>query len=96
MRYLIQTKIKADGNIWSFKPVNGKGELPFSLQASEDQIRTLFRKLKVKDDISQPRSNKGLTYQQMMDEIKSGRDNLVYIWSNYYPKSVEDARKLIN
>ncbi|MDA3854936.1 MAG: hypothetical protein PF569_01660 [Candidatus Woesearchaeota archaeon] len=95
MAYLIKVIVSVDStNIWEFKPTDS-GYNKFSLKASEQQIKTLLRKIKAKDDVTSPNSSRGITYQQMIDEIKSDRDNIIYVWSTMYPKSVNEAMGLI-
>jgi hypothetical protein len=50
--------------------------------ASADDIAKLFLKSKVRDNASEPRSRKGTTYRQIVDDILSGEDRISWIWSN--------------
>jgi len=49
---------------------------------SIEDVAKLFLKAKVKDDARKPRSIRGVTYRQMVEDIFSGVDRISWIWSN--------------
>ena len=96
MRYLVHIRMTVDNsNVWTMKPISGKEDKQFSFKASDDMVRKLLFNIKATDDIVEPRSKKALTYQQIIDEIKSDRDNMIYVWSEKYPKSLEQVKELM-
>jgi hypothetical protein len=62
--------------------------------ASADDITKLFLKAKVKDDTSEPRSRKGTTYRQMVDDILSGADRISWLWSNSVQTFLVTAKEM--
>ena len=61
-----------------------KSKIRVSLRdTTADDVATIFLKGKVKDNASEPRSRKGATYRQMVDDILSGVDRISWVWSNH-------------
>lgn len=99
MWYLVQCNIEYDSedNIWFLNPdVSSKerGCRGFKIKASPNMMKKLLFKLKAKDDITSPRSSKGRTYQQIVDEIMNNTDNVVYFKSTTYPKNKDELNKI--
>ncbi len=95
MRYLLHVRLSNKGDLWTFYPMNSrKGERFFKVDLSNDDLKTLLRKMKAKDEKTSPRSSKGRTYQQMIDDAKSGRDNQIWVWNTFYPMTADVAMKI--
>jgi hypothetical protein len=62
--------------------------------ASAEDIAKLFLKAKVRDNASEPRSRKGATYRQMVDDILSGVDRISWIWSNHLQIFLSTAKEM--
>jgi len=87
-RFLIKSQIfyDEDGDgVYEILPENGGTRLAF--KASDEQMIKFLRRVKAKDSDTSPRSFKGQTYNTMLNSIKHGSNNCVWIWSNFYPKA---------
>jgi hypothetical protein len=49
--------------------------------ASPEQIASIFRKARVKDDSTEPRSVRGKTYLEIVAAIINGTDQTNYLWN---------------
>jgi hypothetical protein len=87
-RYLIQASIYYDEDgdgIYEVLPKNGGSKLAF--KATDEQMLRFLRRVKIKDSFSEPRSYKGTTYSDMLNNIKQGINPVFYVWSNNYPSN---------
>lgn len=96
---LFKAKLFKQGeNQWRIVPVQKKdgsqvrhGDITF--RGSEDKLKLLLRRLKAKDNASDPPSSKGKTYQQMIDSAKDKSDPYIWIWS-YMWKMYKNNNKI--
>jgi len=72
-----------DGSSWLFvvDDWNRKTHVSLVNKTAGDIIK-LFIRGKVKDNAKQPRSIRGVTYQQIVDGVISGADRVCWLWSN--------------
>jgi len=83
MRKLLKTYVINNGaKAWTLK--NEYGERIF-YGDTEDFIR-LLKRLKVSDNLTDPRSKRNLTYMDIVQGILNHTNPYIYIWSNRYPK----------
>jgi hypothetical protein len=72
-----------------------KSKIQVSLRdTSVDVITKLFQKGKVRDNASEPRSYKGTTYRQIVEDILSGVDRISWVWSNHLQYFYAAAKEL--
>jgi len=82
MRYLVKIRVFFDGkNKWT---LNSKHGVKVFTGTREEFAKYLMR-IKAKDDITDPRSFRGMTYLKIVDEILSGKDSFIWVWSNNFP-----------
>ena len=79
-------------NIWNIK---SEGYANGSFKATDDRIKKLFRYIKAKDSIKLPNSRKKVTYQMMIDEVKSDKYNQIYVWKSRIPTDLDTMKKLM-
>lgn len=87
-RFLIKSQIFYDEDndgVYEVIPENGGTRLAF--KATDEQMIRFLRRIKTKDSKTLPRSYKGLTYNDILQDIKQGVNPCVWIWSNHYPNS---------
>jgi len=78
----------ADGTVdkasWHFTVDDWKSKVHVSFMGkSVDEITKLFMKAHVKDNASEPRSARGTTYRQMVEDVLTGVDRVSWVWSNH-------------
>jgi hypothetical protein len=74
----------ADKASWYFVVDDWKTKVQISIQnKSVNEISKLFQKAHVKDNASEPRSFRGTTYRQIVQDILNGVDRMSWIWSNH-------------
>jgi hypothetical protein len=72
-----------------------KNKVQVSLRdVSADNVAKVFHKGKVKDNASEPRSYKGITYRQMVEDILGGIDRISWVWSNHLQDFYVAAKEL--
>jgi len=90
MRFLYKCRITIykDSYTLNCTPLNSNGYKNKSLvfRGSEEGFKKFLMKVKAKDTETLPASSKNRTYQQMIDQAKSGEDPYIYIWSNMLPQ----------
>ena len=84
MRYLIRARVQYDLPTNTFTLNSDKGGTRVFRGDREAFIKFLM-KIKAKDNESDPRSNRKKTYADIADEIISGTDPYIYVWSNTWP-----------
>jgi len=69
---------------WLFVVDDWRSKVQVSLREnSVEEVAKLFQKGQVRDNASEPRSHKGTTYKQIVEDILSGVDRVSWIWSNH-------------
>jgi hypothetical protein len=83
MRYLVKAKVLWDGkDTWTI--ISDKnGTRVF--RGNKEAFTKFLRKIKAKDNLHDPRSFRSLTYAGIVDEIISGKDNIIYVWGHHFP-----------
>jgi len=85
----------ADKAAWLFVIDDWQRKTQVSLRdKSIEDVAKLFMKAKVKDNAKQPRSIRGTTYRQMVEEIYSGADRISWIWSNQVGLFYDAAKQM--
>ena len=56
-------------------------------RGSEAGFKKFLKRVKASDSETYPPSKRHTTYQQMIDDVKSGKHTYVYIWSEKIPKA---------
>jgi len=82
-------------NIWSLKILDNEAVNTFHFKATNDMIKRLFTRMKVKDEIIYPNKRKMVTYQGIIDYIKEKGLGHIFIWKSYCPKSLQDLERLM-
>lgn len=90
-RYLVELKGYYDQGNWFFRWEGGRVSIP---QAAPESIAKLFQAGQVKDRATQPRSQRGKTYMEIVEGIRTGADCLSWIWSSDLPAFKDYAAKL--
>lgn len=94
-RYLLKVKIDNKDQIWKLTPLNPKnGERQVKVELTDEDFKTLLRRIQAKDNETTPRSSKNRTYQQMIDQAKDKEDNIIWVWSSFYPLTKDVAMEL--
>lgn len=94
-RYLLKVKIETKNGVWKLTPVNPRSnEKQLKLELTDFDFKTLLRRIKAKDSDTSPRSSKNRTYQQMIDEAINNTDNIIWVWSTFYPVTKDVAMEL--
>lgn len=90
MRFLYKCRITIykDSYTLNCSPLKVDGQKNKSLvfRGSEEGFKTFLRKIKAKDTQTSPASKKNRTYQDMINQAKTGEDPYVYVWSNLLPQ----------
>ncbi len=82
MRYLIKAKIHYDGNsTWTLN--SNAGTRVF--HGDINSFAKFLQKIKAKDNFMDPKSFRSMTYKSIANEVINGKDNTIFIWSNYWP-----------
>ena len=90
-RTLVELNGYYDQGNWFFKWEGGR----VSLQGiSPEDIAQLLQKGQVKDSVTQPKSQRGKTYAEMVAGIQTGTDRLSWIWSSDLPSFKSAAQSL--
>jgi hypothetical protein len=55
-------------------------------RGTEEQFCIFLRRIKAKDNATDPPSSKGRTYRQMIQTAKDGTDPYIWIWSKFWNK----------
>ena len=79
-------------SVWTIKT---DGYINGSFKATDDKLRKLFRYIKAKDSIKLPLSRKKVTYQTMINEIKSNKYNKIYAWKSKVSTDLESIKKVM-
>lgn len=94
MKRIIRVTVKYSGKVWHFIPEDNQLN-DYKFMASDEEMIRFLRRIKAKDEQTDPKSMRGLTYKNIIDEIKSGRDNQIFVFRKYYPSSEETVRSLL-
>ena len=90
MRFLYKCRITIykDSYTLNCTPLNSKDQKNKSIvfRGSEEGFKAFLRRIKAKDTQTSPASEKNRTYQQMVDQAKSGEDPYIYVWNNLLPQ----------
>lgn len=88
-----------DDNIFRLIPDDTSkvyGAQAFATKATPNQILKFLKRCGSADELTSPRSKRGITYQQIVDNIIDGNYNSIYVFSHKYPKNLQDfQRKLL-
>jgi hypothetical protein len=98
MKRLIPIKVNFDEeeNSWTFSP-SEEGMQKFLIHNKDEKlIRRALRRIKAKDSKIYPNRRKLTTYQDMLDGIKSGQTNTIYVWKSFYPVSKQVIDELFS
>ena len=63
--------------------------------ASDEDLARAFRKSQMKDEETEPRSQRGKTYMEMVQAIKNGTDHTNYIWSTFASVLLTELEALV-
>lgn len=89
MRFLYRCRIQVykDSYNLNCKPLNVTNQKARTIvfRGTEEAFKKFLMRVKAKDTQTEPASVKNRTYQQMIDQAKTGLDPYVYIWSNNLP-----------
>ena len=98
MRKLFKITIDTDDdNIYRFTPDGESrqyGAKEFVIKADDGMLKNFLRRCKAADEGSSPRSYRAVTYNEIITLIKNKNCN-IYIFSNMYPKTVEELTKIM-
>lgn len=98
MYILYKIKIENEDNVYTFTPdeaskLNGASQ--YSIKANNQLLKRFLRRSGTADEITSPRSKRGMTYDSILSNIESGTDNYVYVFAHKYPKSLEDLQRIM-
>jgi len=62
---------------------------------SDEELARAFRKCQMKDEETEPRSERGKTYMGMVQSIKNGTDHINYVWSNFTEALLNELQSLV-
>jgi len=82
MRKLYKVNVMKMGDTYSF---NYEGKVKV-YRGSEVGLKLLLRRLGASDNVSEPRSFRGKTFDTITQEIVSQSDPFIYVWSNIMDK----------
>ncbi|KKM56943.1 hypothetical protein LCGC14_1551160 [marine sediment metagenome] len=84
MRCLLKIFVIFDNSKgWTLK--NSKGEKTF--YGNQEGFVTLLKRLKVSDDLSNPRSYRALKYSDIVNGIIDHTSPYIWVWSNIWNKN---------
>jgi hypothetical protein len=83
MRRLYKIRVECQGNnLYFFRVVNYDNIKSLTLRTSKEGLRKFLIRIKAKDTKTTPSSMRGITYKIMVDDILTGIDNEIWVWSN--------------
>ena len=77
-RHLIQFKVTYGNNTFTLKS-DGITKI---FKGTKEEFAKFLKNIQAKDNYSEPKSARKLTYMQITDEIITGNDPIIYVWSN--------------
>lgn len=91
MHFLYKCRITIfnDSYTLNCSPLNviDKSSKSLVFRGSEEGFKKFLKRVKASDSKTYPPSKRHTTYQQMIDDAKSGKHTYVYIWSEKIPKA---------
>jgi hypothetical protein len=95
-RKLLRIKVDCQGECqFYFRVVNTPGYKDYTLRGSPAGLHKFLKRIKAKDTKTNPNSLRGITYQEMLDDIISGQNPEIWVWS-YMWKPMAISRKIVN
>ena len=85
-RKLIPVTITHSGSMYTLKWKNEDKNRSLVFNGNDEQLAKFLMKNQAKDNATDPKSSRGITYNQMVADAKSGKDNVVWIWSTFTSK----------
>jgi hypothetical protein len=98
MYLLYKIRIDNEDNVYTFTPdENSKlnGASSYSIKANNELLKRFLRRAGTADELTSPRSKRGMTYDAILKNIENGTDNNIYVFSHKYPKSLEDLQRIM-
>ena len=86
MKFLYKCRISITNSAYTLNGDSQYGRHTVVFRGSEEGFKLFLRRIGAKDGESLPRSGREKTYQQIIDEVKSGKTPHIYVWSNRMPK----------
>lgn len=97
MYFLYKISVSHVNGFYRFTPDAdslSKGAKSFAIKADQGMMRRILRRCGSADELTCPRSVRGLTYDQIISNIINGSNNSIYVFAHKYPKSHEDLLRL--
>lgn len=97
---LIKVKLFQQGNNqWRLLPVEKRDgsairRKDITFRGDDEKLKLLLRRLKAKDNASDPPSSKNRTYQQMIDTAKDKSDPYIWVWITLW-NNYKDGNKIM-
>ena len=88
-RYLIRCIVYKHGNAWTMNSNKGGTRI---FNGSIESFAKFLQKIKAKDNAESPKSYRSMTYMRIAQEIASGKDKVIFVWSNYWPKNKSSTK----
>ena len=98
---LLKVKLFQQGNNqWRLLPVEKRDgsairRKDITFRGNDEKLKLLLRRLKAKDNASDPPSSKNRTYQQMINTAKDKSDPYIWIWMKVW-NNYKDGKKILN
>ncbi len=99
MYKLYKIKVETDDdNIYQFSPDGDSvtyGGQKYAVKANADLLKRFLRRAGSADELTSPRSKRGMTYDSIIQNILNGTDNNIYIFAHKYPSSLDDLKRMM-
>lgn len=95
MRILYKIEVKPQGQSqYFFKVVSRDSVKHLTIRCSREGLIKFLKKIQAKDSITNPNSYRGITYIQIADDIISGNNPYIYVWSNMWKPDTNKIKDL--
>jgi hypothetical protein len=77
-RSLVQVRVRYENNTWTIQ-YNRSVRV---FHGNIEEFAKFLQRIKASDDKTEPRSVRNFTYMQIAQEIQTGSDPIIWVWSN--------------
>ena len=85
-RSIVPVKVMQSNSFFTLTWNSGGKTKRFVYKGDTEKFTKFLRKMQAKDDETSPNSTRGKKYGAIVDEIISGKDNQIWVWSTYLDK----------